>query len=64
MNYDESVSLERKAIFRYLPINETIVVLSSRIWERVVPLPGKIDSPGLDITNCQNGKRGLAMVSR
>ena len=29
MNYDESVSLERKAIFRYLPINETIVVLSS-----------------------------------
>lgn len=41
MNYDESVSLERKAIFRYLPINETIVVLSSRIWERVVPLPGK-----------------------
>lgn len=53
MNYDESVSLERKAIFRYLPINETIVVLSSRIWERVVPLPGKIDSRGLQLSFCQ-----------
>lgn len=35
-----------------------------RIFFSYLRMPGKIDSPGVDITNCQNGKRGLAMVSR
>ena len=62
MNYDESVSLERKAIFRYLPINETVVVLSSRIWERVVPLPGKIDSRGLQLSFCHFVKSHVSLI--
>ena len=31
-----------------------IVEFFSRICARTVRMPGKIDSPGVDITNCQN----------
>lgn len=31
-----------------------IAEIFSRICARTVRMPGKIDSPGVDITNCQN----------
>ena len=34
-----------------------IAEIFSRICARTVRLPGKIDSPGVDITNCQNDNR-------
>ena len=33
---------------------QMIAEFFSRICARTVRMPGKIDSPGVDITNCQN----------
>ena len=36
---------------------QMIAEIFSRICARTVRMPGKIDSPGVDITNCQNDNR-------
>ena len=41
-----------------------IAEIFSRIWEWAVHKPGKIDSPGVDITNCQNGNCGGSQRGR
>lgn len=37
---------------------QMIAEIFSRICARTVRMSGKIDSPGVDITNCQNGNCG------
>ncbi len=41
-----------------------IAGIFSHIWKQAVRLSGKIDSPGLDFTNCQNGDHLLPTVGR
>jgi len=57
MNYDELISLERKAVFGHCSANEWITDFFLRIWRWVVRWPRKIDSWEVQFTICQNVKK-------